>query len=162
MIMPGEFELEINGTPFRIEARGQCSLLDVLRDQLHLTGSKRGCETGECGACTVLLDDAPVCACLVMLGACQGRRVVTIEGLSKGGQLHPLQQAFLDKGAIACGFCTPGMIMAAVALLSSKAPLTRQDIQRGLRGNLCACGAFEAVVEVVEAFSERTQIERDS
>ncbi len=160
--MPGEFELEINGTSLRIEARGQCSLLDVLRDQLHLTGSKRGCETSECGACTVLLDDAPVCACLVMLGACQGRRVVTIEGLSKGDQLHPLQQAFLDKGAIACGFCTPGMIMAAVALLSSKAPLTRQDIQRGLRGNLCTCGAFEAVVEVVEAFSERTQIERDS
>ena len=151
--MAGEegIDIEVNGTLFRIEAPAQRNLLDVLRDDLKLTGSKRGCDAGDCGACTVLLDGEAVNACLATLGYCEGRRVTSIEGLSDGPQLHRVQQAFLAKGALLCGFCTPGMIMATVALLGGNKPFGRDDIKAYLNGNVCRCGCYEVIVDAVEA-----------
>ena len=152
--MSQTFDIEVNGTLYRIEAQGQASLLDTLRDQLGLTGTKRGCDTGECGACTVLLDDAPALSCLATLGACEGRRVTSIEGIASDAKLHPVQQAFLSKGALLCGFCTPGMIMTTLAILSEQRRLSRHEIRDYLHGNLCRCGCYDLVVDAVEELLE--------
>ena len=143
----------LNGAPVCVEAPGTVSLLTLLRDYCRLTGTKRGCDIGECGACTVLLDDRAVTSCMVMAGQVQGRRVVTIEGLTgHDGALSPLQQAFVDHFAVQCGFCTPGMIMSATALLHEDPHPSREKIRRGaISGNLCRCTGYDAIVDAIDA-----------
>src|SRR5207253_112955 len=140
MPMANVTELHVNGTRHRIEGDPSRSLLGVLRDDLDLTGSKYGCGEGRCGACTVVLDGRAVRSCVTLLGDCAGKRITTIEGLEREGKLHPLQAAFLEVGAMQCGYCIPGMIMASLALLGKNARPTTQDIVRGMEGNVCRCG----------------------
>ena len=133
------------------------SLLYALRERMGLPGSKNACEQGECGSCTVYLDDVPVCACLVAAGQAQGRRVVTVEGLADGEQLHPVQQAFVEAGAVQCGFCTPGLVVAAHDLLARTADPTDPEIREALAGNLCRCTGYEKILDAVRlAASRRT------
>lgn len=143
-------EFHLNGHAIGLETDGSRSLLWVLRGELGLTGAKHGCGEGVCGACTVLVDGAATQACLTPVAAVAGKRVVTIEGLAEGDRLHPLQQAFVEAGGFQCGFCTPGMILAAHALLARHPRATRQQILDGLDGNLCRCGAHQRIVAAVE------------
>lgn len=126
------------------------TLLEFIRDELDLTGSKEGCGKGECGACTVLLDGEAVASCLVLAFQCSGRDVVTVESLASSGKLHPIQQAFVDHGAVQCGFCTPGMIMSAVALLGHNPEPTPEEIRTAISGNLCRCTGYQSIVDAVE------------
>lgn len=137
--------LEVNGDAVTVHVPPHRTLLDTLRETLGLTGAKRVCDEGACGACTVLLDGEPVYACLTLAVACAGRSVHTVEGLSTDG-LHPVQQAFIDHDAFQCGFCTPGQIMSCVALLERNASPTTEDVLRAVSGNLCRCGAYPNIV----------------
>jgi len=140
----------LNGRATELEVDDDRGLLWVLRGELGLTGAKYGCGEGACGACTVLVDGAAVSACVTPVAAVAGKSVVTIEGLADGERLHPLQQAFVEEGALQCGYCTPGMILAAHALLARHPRPTRQQILDGLEGNLCRCGAHQRIVRAVE------------
>ncbi|MSQ68739.1 MAG: (2Fe-2S)-binding protein [Gammaproteobacteria bacterium] len=139
----------INGEPTEFLCETQQTLLDVLRDELDLTGSKEGCGTGDCGACSVLLDGRLVCACLVLGVEAAGRAVTTIEGVAQGNVLHPLQQAFLDEAALQCGICTPGFIVAGKALLERNLNPTETDVRYWLAGNLCRCTGYDKIVRAV-------------
>ena len=139
----------VNGKPFGLTVSPFATLLDVLRDDLGFTGTKYGCGEGECGACTVLLDGKAVNSCLVLAIECEGSEVVTIEGLETNGRLHPIQKAFVDYGAIQCGFCTPGMVMAAYALLEANPRPTEHDVRRALEGNLCRCTGYRKIIDAV-------------
>jgi aerobic carbon-monoxide dehydrogenase small subunit len=143
--------LTVNGTPYEVAIEPQQSLLQLLREELHLTGTKEGCSEGECGACTVLLDGKTVDSCLIFALEAQGREVTTIEGLAQGDQLHPVQKAFAEYGAVQCGFCTPGMILAAKALLDSNPHPTEVEIRQGISGNLCRCTGYVKIVEAIQA-----------
>jgi xanthine dehydrogenase YagT iron-sulfur-binding subunit len=145
---PGAIDigLTVNGQRVTVHVPPRRTLLDTLRQSLALTGSKRVCDEGTCGACTVLVDERPVYACLTLAVACEGKRIETIEGLSKDGQLHPVQRAFIDADAFQCGFCTPGQIMSVVALLRETAAPTEEDVRRAVAGNLCRCGAYPNIV----------------
>jgi aerobic-type carbon monoxide dehydrogenase small subunit (CoxS/CutS family) len=143
--------LRVNGEPHTVAAEPHHTLLEVLREELQLTGTKHGCELGECGACTVLVDGVPVLSCLTLpaqLGP--NAQVTTVEGLATGGQLHPLQTAFAEEGAAQCGYCTPGMLMAAKALLDSNPRPSRAEIAHAISGNLCRCTGYTAIYEAVE------------
>jgi carbon-monoxide dehydrogenase small subunit len=131
------------------------TLLEVLREDLRLTGTKHGCELGECGACAVLVDGEPVLSCLVLAVECDGRSIDTVEGLGRNGRLHPLQECFADLGAAQCGYCIPGMLMTAKALLDREPRPTRERIREALSGNLCRCTGYLQIVEAVEAAAER-------
>jgi aerobic-type carbon monoxide dehydrogenase small subunit (CoxS/CutS family) len=139
----------VNEEPREIAVEPWWTLLDVLRDQLELTGAKKGCDRGDCGACTVLLDDKPIVSCTTLAVQANGRRVTTIEGLMSEGQPHPLQQAFVDVGAVQCGFCTPGMVLAAKALLDENPSPTEDDVREAIAGNLCRCTGYAKIVEAV-------------
>jgi carbon-monoxide dehydrogenase small subunit len=139
----------VNGEPVEYLCETQATLLDVLRDKLGLTGSKEGCGTGDCGACSVLLDGELVCACLVLGVEAEGREVTTIEGIANGGELHPLQQQFLDDAALQCGICTPGFIVAAKALLDRNPNPTETEVRYWLAGNLCRCTGYDKIVRAV-------------
>jgi len=143
-------DLHVNGTQHSVQAEAERSLLSVLRDDLDLTGSKYGCGEGRCGACTVLIDGKAVRSCVTALGECQGKQITTIEGLEKDGQLHPLQQAFLDAGAMQCAYCTSGMIMSGVALLSKNTQPASADIVRSMDGNICRCGTYSRIISAVQ------------
>jgi carbon-monoxide dehydrogenase small subunit len=143
--------LTVNGETHQVAIEPRQSLLQVLRQELHLTGTKEGCSEGECGACTVILDGQTVDSCLIFGLEANGRDVVTIEGLAHGDRLHPVQKAFADYGAVQCGFCTPGMILAAKALLESNPNPTDADIRRGISGNLCRCTGYVKIVEAIRA-----------
>jgi carbon-monoxide dehydrogenase small subunit len=145
-----KLEFTLNSQPVSLECSGSETLLKILRHHFGLLGVKEGCGVGECGACTVLIDDRAVNACLLAVGKVQGRRVMTIEGLAQEGRLHPIQEAFVEMGAIQCGFCTPGMIMAAYALLKEKPSPNRQDIVEGLSGNLCRCTGYHDIIRAVK------------
>jgi aerobic carbon-monoxide dehydrogenase small subunit len=149
-----DLELNVNGTPRRLEVAVHHTLLDVLRDQLGLTGTKECCVVGECGACTVIVDGLPVNSCLMLAVEADGSEVRSVEGLARGGQLTMLQQAFLDKGATQCGFCIPGQLMAAQALLERNSDPTVDEVHEALAGNLCRCSGYEQITEAVLAAAE--------
>ncbi|MBQ4046599.1 MAG: (2Fe-2S)-binding protein [Lachnospiraceae bacterium] len=143
--------LTINGDEVDAIVKDNLTLLDFLRDQLGLTGTKKGCEEGECGACTVMLDGLPVNSCCTLAVECNGREVTTIEGLAREGQLTPLQRQFIDKWALQCGYCTPGMIMSATALLNHNPHPTELEIREAIEGNLCRCTGYAKIVEAIQA-----------
>ena len=145
--------LTVNGRTHRIFVRPRHTLLQVLREQISLTGSKRGCNQGVCGACSVMIDGALVRGCLTLAADAAGRQIVTVEGLAGGGALSPVQQALLDHGAVQCGFCMPGMAVAAAALLADRPNPTDEEIRDGLSGNLCRCSGYVKVVEAVRSAS---------
>ena len=147
--MPDTQELRINGKTVRVDADRDRPLLGVLRDDLGLTGSKYGCGEGRCGACTVLIDGAPARSCITKLGAVAAREVTTIEGLEKDGRLHPLQQAFLDAGAMQCAYCTSGMIVTGAALLRQNPDPSRQEIVEYMDGNICRCGTYTRIIAAI-------------
>jgi aerobic carbon-monoxide dehydrogenase small subunit len=142
-------ELSVNGERVEVHSPPLARLLDVLRGPLALTGTKEGCGEGECGACSVLLDGEPVNSCLVAVGQCQGRSVVTVEGLSSHGALSPLQRCFVEHGGAQCGICTPGMLIAADALLRSNPSPTEDDVREAIAGNLCRCTGYQRIVDAV-------------
>ncbi len=146
--------LTVNTKRAELEVEPHVTLLEVLRDELGLTGTKEGCGSGECGACTVLLDGDPVCSCLVLAVEAANREVVTIEGLAVGGELHPVQRAFAENGGFQCGFCAPGMILAAVALLRRSPHPTEAEIRAALVGNLCRCTGYDKAVRAVQIAAE--------
>jgi len=143
----------LNGKKTAVEVEGDRKLLWVLRTELGLTGTKYGCGTGICGACTVLVDKEAVRSCMADVKSVAGKTVTTIEGLADGENLHPLQQAFIEHGAVQCGFCTPGMLMNAAALLERNPKMTRGEILAGMENNLCRCGAHKRIVEAIESVS---------
>jgi aerobic carbon-monoxide dehydrogenase small subunit len=146
--------LKVNGENRQADVPSAATLVELLRDHLGLTGTKVGCGKGDCGACTVLIDGEPVNSCLVFAAQCEGREVVTIEGLSREGQLDRIQRAFVDCGAVQCGFCTPGMIMSAYALLRSDPAPTREAAAEAISGNLCRCTGYVKIVEAILGASE--------
>ena len=151
------YELTVNGEPRVVEGAwfGE-SLLYVLRERLGLPGSKNACEQGECGSCSVLLDGTLVCACLVIAAQADGHEVVTIEGLAESGELHPVQQAFIDAGAVQCGFCTPGLVMAAADLLARRPSPSDDETREALSGNICRCTGYQKVFDAVRLAAERS------
>lgn len=148
--MPAVKELHVNGSARPVEADPQRTLLSVLRDDLGLCGAKYGCGESRCGACTVLLDGRPVRSCSTRVGAAAGKPVRTVEGLAVGDKLHAIQEAFLAAGAFQCGYCTPGMIMSALVLLTETPEPTRDEIVRGMNGNICRCGTYARIITAVE------------
>lgn len=144
----------VNGRPYEIPIEPQMTLVEVLRDKLDITGTKISCGAGECGACTVLIEGKPVLSCLTLAITAREKNILTIEGLAKGNDLHPIQKAFIDNGAIQCGFCTPGMILTAKALLDENPDPTREEVKKALAGNLCRCTGYVKIVDAVLAAAE--------
>ena len=142
-------KLNVNNKEFKVEAASDEPLLWVIRDRLAFTGTKFGCGIGECGACTVLVEGKPTLSCLTLIVEMEGKEIVTIEGLATNGKLTPLQQTFVDEGAVQCGFCTPGMLMSATALLNHNPHPTEQQIRSGLAGNLCRCTGYAKIIRAV-------------
>jgi len=158
VVMPesrAQIAFELNGEPCAVAFAPHKTLLEVLREDLGLTGTKHGCELGECGTCTVLLDGRPVLSCLVLGLACDGHHITTIEGMARGADLHPLQTAFADLGAAQCGYCTPAFLLAAQALLEQNPKPSRDDIKQALAGNLCRCTGYIKIYEAVELAAAR-------
>ena len=149
MVTKTEIELKVNGESHKLDVFPMARLLDVLREELRLTGTKEGCGEGECGACTVILDGQIVNSCLVPMAQANGANITTIEGVANGDELHSVQQAFIDHGGAQCGICTPGMILAAVDLLERNPSPTEADIRNGLAGNLCRCTGYMKIFESV-------------
>ncbi|MBW1667909.1 MAG: (2Fe-2S)-binding protein [Deltaproteobacteria bacterium] len=147
----------INGVEYELGVKPNLTLLDLLRYEVGLTGTKKGCETGECGACTVILDGKPVTSCLVLAVQANGKKILTIEGLEKDGNLHPIQQAFVDKGAIQCGFCTSGMILSAKHLLEQNPSPSEAEIRKSISGNLCRCTGYQKIVQAIISVPGRTE-----
>lgn len=150
-------ELQVNGKNVRVDVEGERSLLSVLRDDLDLTGAKYGCGEGQCGACTVLLDGLPIRSCVTAVGSVGRKKITTIEGLEQGGRLHPLQQAFLNAGAMQCAYCTSGMILSGYALLQKKPNASEDEIVRSLNGNICRCGAYQRIVFAIKEGAKALQ-----
>jgi len=146
--------MTVNGEPVEAAVEPNRTLVQFLREDLGLTGTKHGCGLGDCGACTVILDGKPVNSCLVLAVQANGREVLTIEGLAENGELHPIQQAFVNNGAVQCGFCTPGMILSAKALLDENPKPTETEIRTAISGNLCRCTGYQKIVEAVEEASK--------
>ena len=149
--------LHINGEEKQLEVESWISLLDLLRDHLNLTGTKKGCDHGQCGACTVLVDGKRINSCLALAVMKDGSEITTIEGLAKDGKLHPVQQAFIDHDAFQCGYCTPGQICSTVGLINEGKAKTLDDIRDLMSGNVCRCGAYTNIVKVVQEALERSQ-----
>ena len=155
-----EIEFTLNGSPIKLEVKPNETLLDLLRYRLKLTGSKRGCNRGECGACTVLMNSKPVASCLILALKADGKDVLTIEGLGSPGMLHPLQEAFIINNTVQCGFCTPGIIMSAKAFLDENPNPSREDIQEAISGNLCRCTGYLPIMEAILEASRKTSEKR--
>ena len=149
-----EVVLKVNGISYQVEIEPWRTLVEVLRETLGFTGTKKSCNEGECGACTVMMDGRPVASCLVLAVDAQGKEIVTIEGLSEGERLHPIQEAFLKHGAIQCGFCTPGMVISAKALLDQNPRPTVTEVRKAISGNLCRCTGYQHIVDSIMAASK--------
>ncbi len=149
-----EISAVVNGTSVVLRTPANRTVLSILREDLHLTGVKEGCGIGECGACTVIMNGKAVNACMVLAPKMDGATITTIEGLSEGEELHPLQRAFIEHGAVQCGFCTPGMILSAKALLDENPHPTRLEIREGISGNLCRCTGYQQIVDAIESVAE--------
>jgi len=149
-----QLNLSVNGETAEVSFASYKTLLEVLREDLALTGTKHGCELGECGACAVLVDGEPQLSCLVLAVECAGRNVETVEGLARGAELHPLQAAFADLGAAQCGYCTPGILMTAKALLEREPNPSRERIREAISGNLCRCTGYQQIYEAIEAAAQ--------
>jgi len=149
--MKQDIVLKVNGKNYHVTVETHRTLVEVLRETLGFTGTKKSCNEGECGACTVLMDGKPVASCLVLAVAAQGKEILTVEGLSQGEKLHPVQEAFVKYAAIQCGFCTPGMVMAAVAFLDENPEPTTEEVRRAISGNLCRCTGYQQIVDAVMA-----------
>ena len=147
--------LEVNGVSYRLEVEPRSTLLDVVRERLYLTGTKKGCNRGECGACTIHLDGRRVNGCLVLAITADGKKIETIEGLAKGDQLHPMQQAFIDHDAFQCGYCTSGQIMSAVACVTEGHTGSNSEIREWMSGNICRCSAYPQIAAAVNAVAKR-------
>ena len=152
--MKQPMELRINGRNVCASVEGNQTLLEFLREELNLTGTKRGCDHGDCGACTVLIDGQPANSCLVLVSEVAGRDITTIEGLSQHGKLHPLQQAFVDTNAVQCGFCTPGMVLTAYSLLRENPMPTESEIIYAMDDNLCRCGSYKRIIQAIQTAAE--------
>lgn len=150
-----DIQLNINDELFSLSIFPQRTLLEVLREDLGLIGTKEGCSEGECGVCTVLVDGLPVRSCLLLALDVRGRKVTTIEGLSKNGEIHPIQKAFIDEGAIQCGFCTPGMILSAKAIIDNNLSPPENEIRIGISGNLCRCTGYVKIIKAIKTAAER-------
>lgn len=142
--------LNINGDEHQVHTYYTRTLLEVLREDLHINGTKQGCRAGECGACTVLMDDKPVNACMVLAAQAQGNRIVTIEDLAEGDELHPLQKSFVENGAIQCGYCSPGFIMVGKALLEKTPHPTEDEIKTAVAGNICRCTGYQKIIQAID------------
>ena len=147
--------LTVNGEHCQVAVEPTSTLLELIRDHLHLTGTKEGCNTGDCGACTVLVDNKPVNSCLVLAIEADGKEILTIEGLAQNGKLHPLQEAFIEHGAVQCGFCTSGIILTAKAFLDENPTPTEEDVKQAISGNLCRCTGYAKIIEAILAASRR-------
>ncbi|HNS67682.1 MAG TPA: (2Fe-2S)-binding protein [Mesotoga infera] len=150
-----KIDFKLNGRDYSLEVRDDMRLLDFLREELKLTGTKEGCGEGECGACTVIIDGKAVNSCLVLAPEIDGKEVITVEGLERDGRLHPLQESFIEKGAIQCGFCTPGMLMSAKALLDRNPDPSDEEIMEAIEGNLCRCTGYYKIVQAIRAAAEK-------
>jgi xanthine dehydrogenase YagT iron-sulfur-binding subunit len=153
---PLNVTLRVNGTEHRLALDPRTTLLDALRERLHLTGAKKGCGLGQCGACTVLMDGKRVKSCLSLAALVEGREITTIEGLAQSGELHPLQAAFIERDAFQCGYCTPGQIMAGVACIAEGHAGSPQEIREWMSGNLCRCGAYDHIVAAIQDAAQAT------
>ena len=151
--------LKINGETYKINIKPNTLLLDLIRDEIGLTGTKRGCDTGECGACTVLMDGKPVNSCLVLAVEADGKNILTIEGLAENGELHPLQEAFIEEGAVQCGFCTPGMLLSAKAVLEVNSNPQEEEIKKAIAGNLCRCTGYTKIIKAIIIATEKMKKE---
>ena len=150
-------ELNVNGESYEVAVEPNRTLLKVLREELRLTGTKQGCDDGACGCCTVLMDGRPVLSCLVLAADAQGKEILSIEGMAQDNRLHPLQEAFIQHGAIQCGFCTPGMLLSAKALLEDNPEPTKEEVKRGMAGNLCRCTGYIKITEAILAASQASR-----
>ena len=147
--------LTINTKPHQLNLKGNETLLEVLRDQLSLTGTKTACQESECGTCTVMIDGKAILSCITLAANCEGRNITTIEGLADGDQLHPVQQAYVDYGAVQCGFCIPGMVMSSTALLQKNPQPTQEEIEYALDGNICRCAGYPKIFEAVREAGQK-------
>ena len=152
--MNKQIRLKVNGEPYELLVEPRKTLLDVIREDLCLTGTKKGCDTGDCGACTILINGMPVNSCLVLAVDAQDKDITTIEGIAQDGQLHPLQEAFINHGAIQCGLCTPGMILSAKALLDKNPRPTELEVRKAIAGNLCRCTGYDKIVKAILAVAQ--------
>lgn len=155
--MDHSITLKINGEIYKLHIKPNALLLDVIRDEIGLTGTKRGCDTGECGACTILIEGKPVNSCLLLAVEADGKDVLTVEGLAKNGQLHPLQVAFVEDGAVQCGFCTPGLLLSAKALLDTNPNPTEEEIKTAIAGNLCRCTGYTKIIKAINSAAKKMQ-----
>ena len=155
--MKALLSLRVNGEAREVWAPVHKTLLEVLREEMGLTGTKHGCELGECGTCTVLVDGVPVLSCLALPVECQGQEILTVEGMAQDGRLHPLQQAFAELGAAQCGYCTPGILLTSQALLAETPKPTRDEIKEALAGNLCRCTGYTKILDAVELAALRME-----
>jgi len=149
----------VNGQDIELDIEPMATLLDVLREQLGLTGTKKGCGAGDCGACTVIMDKKAILSCLTPAMQATGREITTVEGLSRNGELHPLQEAFIECGAVQCGFCTPGMLLSAKALLDQNPSPTQEEVRMAISGNLCRCTGYKKIIDAIMLASKRMKDE---
>jgi carbon-monoxide dehydrogenase small subunit len=155
-----KFKLHVNGRDYLLETEPNRTLLEVLRSDLGLTGTKYGCGIGQCGTCTVIIDGEATCSCLMLIGQAVGKKIETIEGLSEGGRLHPLQESFIQNHGVQCGYCTPGMVMSAKALLDRNPSPSEEDIKVAIAGNLCRCTGYVQVIRSIKKAVEKSKKER--
>ncbi len=159
MRMKHKIHLTVNGELHELLVEPRQTLVDIIRYELGLTGTKKGCDTGDCGACTIILNGKPVNSCLILGVEADGSDVLTIEGLQKGGQLHPIQKAFINHGAVQCGFCTPGMILSAKALLDSSPHPSEEEVKLAISGNLCRCTGYKKIIEAIKSIGGQSREE---